>query len=234
MRLAGEKAKQAHASNSAILAPPVARIDRRRARWHAAHMERHRRMVNVPFGPTPGPRSRFPAGRLLLAGAALALAGCSYLPTAAVQGVPGAGLFDSPRQFRGHAVTDEQVGQITPGVSSRSDVETLLGSPSASGTFDPSEWYYISAITRQRPGRNLGVVEQNVVVVRFDAGGTVQEVRRLGMEDGRDIQMVSRTTPSPGTERSLMQQLFGNIGRVGVPGSQQQRGPGAASPGSAQ
>ncbi|WP_233256113.1 outer membrane protein assembly factor BamE [Falsiroseomonas bella] len=150
-------------------------------------------------------------------------------------GVPGAGLFESPRQFRGHAVTEEQVGQITPGVSSRDDVEALLGSPSASGTFDPSEWYYISGITHQRPARNLGVIEQNVLVVRFDPGGTVQEVRRLGMEDGREIQMVSRVTPSPGTERSVLQQLFGNIGRVGVPGSQQpQRGPGAASPGSGQ
>jgi hypothetical protein len=46
--------------------------------------------------------------------------------------------------------------------------------------------------------------------------------------------MVSRVTPSPGTERSVLQQLFGNIGRVGVPGAQQQRGPGAASPGSGQ
>jgi outer membrane protein assembly factor BamE (lipoprotein component of BamABCDE complex) len=192
-------------------------------------------MVNVPVGTQPACRRGSAAGGpAVLALAALTLAGCSYLPTAAVQGVPGAGLFDSPRQFRGHAVSDEQVGQLTPGVSSRTDVEALLGSPSASGTFDASEWYYISAITRQRPGRNLGIADQSVVMVRFDAGGTVQEVRRLGPEDGRDIQMVSRVTPSPGTERSVLQQLFGNIGRVGVPGTQQQRSPGAASPGSAQ
>jgi outer membrane protein assembly factor BamE (lipoprotein component of BamABCDE complex) len=192
-------------------------------------------MVNVPVGTQPARGRGFAAGGpALVALAALALAGCSYLPTAAVQGVPGAGLFESPRQFRGHAVSDEQVGQLTPGVSSRTDVEALLGSPSASGTFDSSEWYYISAITRQRPGRNLGVADQSVVLVRFDAGGTLREVRRLGPEDGRDIQMVSRVTPSPGTERSVLQQLFGNIGRVGVPGTQQQRGPGAASPGSSQ
>jgi outer membrane protein assembly factor BamE (lipoprotein component of BamABCDE complex) len=192
-------------------------------------------MVNVPVGTQPARgRAAAAGGPALLALAALTLAGCSYLPTAAVQGVPGAGLFDSPRQFRGHAVSEEQIGQLTPGVSSRTDVEALLGSPSASGTFDSSEWYYISAITRQRPGRNLGVADQSVVVVRFDAGGTVREIRRLGPEDGRDIQMVSRVTPSPGTERSVLQQLFGNIGRVGVPGTQQQRGPGAASPGSSQ
>jgi outer membrane protein assembly factor BamE (lipoprotein component of BamABCDE complex) len=194
-------------------------------------MERHRRMVNVPVSAACA-RHRRTAARPLLLAAAMALGGCSYLPSAAVPGVPGAGLFESPRQFRGHAVSQDQLGQLTPGVSSRNDVEALLGSPSASGTFDASEWYYISAITHQRPGRTLGIIEQNVVMVRFDGNGTLQEVRRLGLEDGREVQMVDRVTPSPGNERSLMQQLFGNIGRVGVPG-QPQQGPGVASPGSA-
>ncbi|WP_240790983.1 outer membrane protein assembly factor BamE [Roseomonas sp. AR75] len=175
------------------------------------------------------PVRAIPARGALLAVALLGLAGCSYLPTAAVQGVPGAGLFDSPRQFRGHAVTDEQLGQIVPGVTTRDDVEALLGSPSSSATFDPSEWYYISAITHQRPGRTLGIVQQDVVVVAFDGTGTVRQVRKLGLEDGREVQMVDRVTPSPGNERSMMQQLFGNIGRVGMTG-QQQQGPGAASP----
>lgn len=188
-------------------------------------------MVNVLVRARLARRGHLPARPAMLGAALLALAGCSYLPTAAVQGVPGAGLFESPRQFRGHEVPEDRLTQIVPGVSTQDDVETLLGSPSASGTFDAGEWYYISGITRQRPGRNLGLLEQNVVVVRFDGAGTVQEVRRLGMEDGRDIQMVDRVTPSPGTERSVLQQLFGNIGRVGAPSTQQQ-GPGVASPGS--
>jgi outer membrane protein assembly factor BamE (lipoprotein component of BamABCDE complex) len=71
-----------------------------------------------------------------------------------------------------------------------------------------------------------------VVILRFDQRGTLREIRRLGMEDGREIAAVSRTTPSPGTERSFLQQLFGNIGRVGpgVSGGQS-TGPGAPSSG---
>jgi outer membrane protein assembly factor BamE (lipoprotein component of BamABCDE complex) len=172
-----------------------------------------------------------PRRALLLAVALAGLGACSYLPSAAVQGVPGAGLFDSPRQFRGHVVDDEQVSQIVAGVTSRADVEALLGSPSATGTFESNEWFYIGGVTRQRPARTLQLVEQRVVMVRFNNAGTVQEVRRLGLEDRRDIQVVERVTPSPGTERSFMQQLFGNIGRVGGGlGQTPQTQPGGPSP----
>jgi outer membrane protein assembly factor BamE (lipoprotein component of BamABCDE complex) len=89
-------------------------------------------------------------------------------------------------------------------------------------------------VTRQRPGRTLSIEEQGVVVVRFDPRGTVQEVRRVGQEDGQNVRFVQRETPSPGNERTLLQQLFGNIGRLG-PGlgaGQQQTGPGAPGPSS--
>ena len=162
--------------------------------------------------------------------ALLLLGGCSLMPD--MPPPPGTDLFNSPSQMRGHMVEDEDLRQITVGVSSRNDVQALLGSPSQTSTFDDSEWFYIGAVTRQRPGRQLGIEDQQVVVVRFDARGIVRDIRRLGPEDGRDVAAVPRTTPSPGTERTLMQQLFGNIGRVGPGLGTQQGGPGAPGPGS--
>ena len=44
----------------------------------------------------------------------------------------------------------------------------------------------------------------------------VSEIRELTQADGRDVRMVSRETPVPGNERTLMQALFGNIGRPGL------------------
>jgi len=184
-------------------------------------------MVNASSVPAP---SR-PAFRRLLgaAGAVLLLGGCSWFPD--MPPPPGLDLFETPRQLRGNLVEDEELGQIVAGVSTRNDVQALLGSPSATSAFDDSEWFYIGGVTRQRPGRLLGIEEQRVVILLFDARGTVREVRRLGLADGRDIVAVSRTTPSPGNERSFMQQLFGNIGRVGpsVSGGQS-TGPGAPAP----
>jgi outer membrane protein assembly factor BamE (lipoprotein component of BamABCDE complex) len=174
--------------------------------------------------------------RPALAGVALLLfGGCSYLPEMpslpSMPALPGADVFDSPRQLRGNMVDEEQLRQVVVGVSTRRDVEAVLGSPSATGTFDERDWFYIGGITRQRPGRLLAVDDQRVVRVSFDSGGTVREVTRLGPEDGRDVQVVQRTTPSPGNERTLLQQLFGNIGRVGPGiGAQGPTGPGSPTP----
>ncbi len=41
----------------------------------------------------------------------------------------------------------------------------------------------------------------------------------------RSVAMVGRETPVPGTERTLLQALFGNIGRVG-PQAPTNQGPG--------
>jgi outer membrane protein assembly factor BamE (lipoprotein component of BamABCDE complex) len=149
--------------------------------------------------------------------------GCQYLPPLPER---PRGLFDAPVVARGHLVAAEQLAQITPGVTARADVQALLGSPSQTSTFNDDTWYYISSTTRQRPGRALSVSEQRVVVVDFAANGTVNGVRELGERDGRQVAFVGRETPVPGTERSLMQGLFGNIGRFnpagGIAGSQQQ------------
>lgn len=192
-------------------------------------------MVNASSDPAPPAlvphrvpkRSRSAPIGVALA-AALVLGGCSWLPD--MPPLPGLDLFDTPRTLRGNLVDEEQLQQVVVGVSSRNDVLALLGSPSATGTFDDGEWFYIGGVTRQRPGRLLGIEEQRVVILRFDQRGTLREMRRLGLEDGRDIAAVSRTTPSPGNERGFLQQLFGNIGRVGpgVTGGQS-TGPGAPS-----
>ncbi|WP_198370907.1 outer membrane protein assembly factor BamE [Roseomonas rosulenta] len=120
---------------------------------------------------------------------------------------------------RGNRVDAERLGQITPGVQTRNDVEALLGSPTARGTFDEDNWYYISARTRVQPGRFLEVEDRRVVAISFNRQGVVSGIRELGPADGRNVSVVSRETPVPGNERSLLQALFGNLGRPGVPGT---------------
>lgn len=172
-----------------------------------------------------------PLRRALAAAALLGLGGCSWLPAA--PSMPYlSDIFSTPSQVRGNMVSPEELSQVVVGVSTRDDVQAALGSPTTTATFDDSDWYYIGAVTRQQPARTFRVEDQQVVVVSFNAGGTVREVRRLGAQDGRTINVVARTTPSPGNERSVLQQLFGNIGRVG-PGLGQQgqgQGPGGAGP----
>ncbi len=141
-------------------------------------------------------------------------------------------FFQAPVVQRGNRVTSDQLAEITPGVQTKTDVRAVLGSPTQTGMFGDDQWYYISSSTRQRPAGQFRVSDQQTVVVEFDRGGTVRRVRTLDGADGRDVQMVERETPVPGNERTLLQALFGNVGRFG-PGATaaqpQQTTPGVGS-----
>lgn len=126
------------------------------------------------------------------------------------------GVFQAPVVQRGNRITPDQLAEITPGVQTKADVRAVLGSPTQTGMFGDDEWYYISSTTRQRPAGQLRVSDQQTVVVEFDRGGAVRRVRTLDGADARDVQMVERETPVPGNERTLLQALFGNVGRFGA------------------
>ena len=160
--------------------------------------------------------------------ASLFAVGCSgNLPT----NLPGPDMFDVPRTQRGIAISDDLLAQVTPGVTGRADVQALFGSPSATGTFEDREWFYISGVTRQRPGRGPAMENQQVVLVRFNDAGIVQQVSRIGAEARREVAFVQRETPSPGNERTFLQRLFGNLGRLGPGVPTSQGGPGASTTG---
>lgn len=141
----------------------------------------------------------------------------------------GCSFFQAQPQLRGNRVDAEQLKELVPGTSTRSDVTALIGSPTAKATFDDNTWLYVSEVTRSRIGRVQGVLSQQVVKLTFNDQGVLQDVKRLDKDDGVPIAMVARATPSPGTEASFLQQLFGNIGRFNA-FSQQPQAPTGGAP----
>jgi outer membrane protein assembly factor BamE (lipoprotein component of BamABCDE complex) len=114
---------------------------------------------------------------------------------------------------RGNLADPEVVGQITPGQSTRGTVQDLLGSPTTVATFNDRTWYYIGRKTEKLAFFKPDVLEQEVVAVRFDPNGVVENVKVYGAEDAREIKLVDRTTPTAGKELTVLQQLLGNVGR---------------------
>ena len=122
------------------------------------------------------------------------------------------------RTVRGNRIDDDQLKELTVGTSTRADAAALLGTPTTRATFDDNTWIYIHEVTEPRIGRTPGVLEQDVVVLGFDNGGVLRQVKRLNQDDSQPVQVVSRTTPSPGGEATFMQQLIGNIGKFNPTG----------------
>lgn len=140
-------------------------------------------------------------------------------------------LFASPPQLRGNKVDPEALAELTPGTSTRADVTALIGSPTTKAAFDDNTWIYISELTQPQVGRFPAVVDQTVLVLTFTDQGVLSGVEKKTKDDSLSVDVVTRTTPSPGTEASFMQQLFGNIGRFNALGTSAQGGGGGSGSG---
>lgn len=130
----------------------------------------------------------------------------------------GCSVVETPRTLRGNRVDPDLLKELVIGTSTKKDASSLLGSPTTHATFDDNQWIYISETTHTRIGQTPGVLKQNVTVLDFDPNGTLRGIKRLNEDDGRDVSVVSRSTPSPGSEASFLQQLLGNVGRYNVGG----------------
>lgn len=134
---------------------------------------------------------------------------------------------------RGYLAKPGAFGQVREGMP-KSEVEGILGSPSttASVNYQGDSYYYISSTTQQTAFLNPKEVERQVIAIRFDQNDQVASLGQYGLEDGKIVDINSRTTPTKGRELTMLQQLFGNIGKPGpggviVPG----RTPGSTGPG---
>ena len=106
----------------------------------------------------------------------------------------------------------ERLAQVQVG-RSKSDVLTLLGTPSTTFNMDTDRWYYISNKTEEVTYHHVEEVERLVIVVEFGKDGKVASIKKLGLKDGEDVAMVDRVTPTTGVGMSLIGQLIGNVGR---------------------
>jgi outer membrane protein assembly factor BamE (lipoprotein component of BamABCDE complex) len=120
------------------------------------------------------------------------------------------------RSLTGNLPRPEKLSMVKSGFTTQNEVRELLGPPSNVGTFNNKVWYYISQTTEDVPMNVPQVRGRNIVIIRFDDNGVVENVQNLDQTAGREIEPVDRTTPSAGHEPNLLRDLFGNIGRVGT------------------
>jgi outer membrane protein assembly factor BamE (lipoprotein component of BamABCDE complex) len=133
-------------------------------------------------------------------------------------------IIGAREQVRGNMVDFDALKELVPGTSTRADVTALLGSPSAKASFDDNRWIYIGEVTQPRIASTEAVIKQKVVVLTFDDKGVLREVRKLNGDNSLPVDVVARTTPTPGGHASIFQEIFGNVGRFG-PGLGQNNGP---------
>ena len=148
--------------------------------------------------------------------------------TAALGGCGVPAFMSFPPQVRGNNVDADALKQLVPGTSTRADVTAAIGSPTAHASFDDNTWIYIGEITKPVIAGTQDVLRQQVYVVNFEPSGLLRSVEHRTIKDSQAVDVVSRTTPSPGSNASFMQQLLGNVGKFS-PGGGSTGGSGGGS-----
>lgn len=119
-------------------------------------------------------------------------------------------------ETRGYLPDETALSHLKVGEMDKADVAGLLGTPSSTDPFSDDTWIYVTRKTQKYAFFTPSTVEQNVLVLHFAETGKVNEVNKYTLADGKIIDPVSRTTPAPGRELSLIEQLIGNVGKFGA------------------
>jgi outer membrane protein assembly factor BamE (lipoprotein component of BamABCDE complex) len=113
---------------------------------------------------------------------------------------------------RGNLLESEKVAEIKVGESTREDVAAKLGTPTQTGTFNDKDWYYIGRQTEQESFLDPKVINQKAIRVAFDDEGKVTAVEDMDLSEAHDVPPVARSTPTYGSQYTIIQQLIGNLG----------------------
>ena len=143
-------------------------------------------------------RTSFPIAAAVVL--SLSLAACS-----------NAGLSLTQSKSRGYDLNEDALMQIRPGQSSQL-VMAVLGSPQATNNFgDDTAWYYIGEKVQQTAfGLEINK-QRTVLAVYLDSKGKVKATERLGLADGKVINMDTRRTPSYGQDRTFLESIISSF-----------------------
>ncbi len=120
---------------------------------------------------------------------------------------------------------DELVTQLSPGEQTKDTVRKLIGTPSSIGTFDDRVWYYITQRTKNQAFFKPLLTDQQILALEFDEQEVLKSIKQYGIKEARLIEPLTEKTPTVGRKLTLIQQLFGNLGRFRS-GDEQEAAPG--------
>ena len=115
-------------------------------------------------------------------------------------------------RHHGYVPPESDLALVQVGQTSQFELESMIGRPGAQGLLQGSAWYYVGSRWRHYGALRPQEVDRQVVAVHFTPDGTVSNVERFGLENGRVVVLSRRVTDTGVTSVSLIRQLLGNIG----------------------
>lgn len=119
--------------------------------------------------------------------------------------------------FHGYTPDEILPANVEPGTDTRASVLAQLGSPSTESLFDENTWFYVTTIRERLAFMIPKTKKRTITAIRFGEEDVVADVLTYDETDGQVINYASRETPTRGRELGLLEQIFGTIGNVALP-----------------
>jgi len=116
----------------------------------------------------------------------------------------------------GFVPPESELAAITIGVDTQETLAESIGRPTASGVMRDEAWFYAAYRVRNFAYRAPDIFERQIVAISFNDRGTVTNVERFGLEDGRIVQLSRRVTEASVQDVSFLRQILSNFGRINV------------------
>ncbi len=114
---------------------------------------------------------------------------------------------------RGNFIKSEEVDKITVGVDSKTDILLRYGSPSTTSTFEENIWYYVGQRVESSSFRFPQVREHQALAMSFDDNNVLEAFVIVRNDGLREVERISKATPTAGRQLTILEQLLGNVGR---------------------
>jgi outer membrane protein assembly factor BamE (lipoprotein component of BamABCDE complex) len=113
----------------------------------------------------------------------------------------------------GYMTDSAMINAVQLGVADKAKVQEIMGSPSSKSSFGNETWYYVQQKTNRVAFFAPEITDQDVIAIRFNAAGVVDNIQRKGMGDSKNVAVAQDETRTEGRSITVWQQLLGNLGR---------------------
>lgn len=114
----------------------------------------------------------------------------------------------------GYIPPDDQLESLAVGVDGREEVLEVAGAPVTTNDDYGETWYYVSSRFRHEGYKEPEEIERSVVAISFDRGGSVSNVERFALQDGRAVAISRRVTETNVGRLRFVDQILRGLGRI--------------------
>jgi len=108
----------------------------------------------------------------------------------------------------------EDLAALTIGVDTRESVIANIGPATSTGVVGENTLYYVASTFEHIGPFEPTEVDRQVVAISFSQAGTLTNVERFTLQDGRVVALSRRVTDDGITDVTVIGQLLGSFGQI--------------------